>query len=201
MKIAVPIAALLLAAAPAHALNKCVGADGRVTYQEHYCSNDTKSNEVKIWGNSSNSDSSQWRFEKTFDQMKGKTACFARSPIVTPKPGPNQKFLPIHAMIIVLDETEEFAIRTSSDNDLFHNDLSGMGIKTNRGKFTPITVKAGSHVIGIGNSQEFIKELENSADVSMRVRFWPYDQLYDMTPLTLAGMRSALKQARACAKK
>lgn len=201
MKTVAVAVALLVATTAAHALNKCVSSDGKVTYQETYCSNETTSNEVKIWGNSSNSEFSQWRFEKSFDQMKGKTSCFIRSPIATPKPGSAQKFLPIHAMIIVTSDTEEFALRTSSNDELFHNELRGMGVKTNRGTFIPITIKASSHVVGVNNSLELIKELEGSSNLSIRVRFWPHDQLYDMTPLTTAGLRTALKQARSCAGK
>ena len=41
-------AALVLAALPAHAINKCVDKTGKITYQEGRCPDDAKQNQVQI---------------------------------------------------------------------------------------------------------------------------------------------------------
>lgn len=39
----------LVLSAPAHAVNKCTGADGKVTFQDAPCPNNAAAAEVKIW--------------------------------------------------------------------------------------------------------------------------------------------------------
>lgn len=187
--------------APVWAINKCTGADGKVIYQEMACTNESKSSEtVKTWDNSTSSRSNSWRFERKTDELTGKVACFAFSPITFPKAVLGSKFIPVHAVVLTSAETEVLGVRTSDDSNIFHNDVSGIGMKTDNGVFTPMTIKSGSHVVGVADSAAMIDALERSKSLTVRVRFWPYDQLYDMEPIPSAGFASALKQARACAK-
>ena len=195
------LAAVLLVVSPVWAINKCTGADGKVTYQEMACANESKSAEtVKTWDNSTSSRSEAWRFERKKDELTGKVSCFAMSPITYPKIGPGSKFIPVHAVVLTTGDTEVLGVRTSDDKNLFHNDVSGIGMKTDNGSFTPMSVKSGSHVVGVADSAAMIGALEKSKSLTVRVRFWPYDQLHDMEPISSAGFAAALRQTRACAK-
>ena len=182
--------------------NKCTGADGKVVYQDAPCSSTSKSAEqVKTWDNSSGTSRSEtWRFESRKDELTGKIACLALSPVTYPKVSVSSKFIPVHAVLAISGGSAVLGVRTSDDRNLFHNDVSGMGMKTDNGTFTPMPVKSGSHVVGVADSEAMIEALEKSKSLTVRVRFWPYDQLYDMEPIPSAGFSVALRQTRACAK-
>ena len=200
--VAIFIVALLAGLKDAWAVNKCTGADGKVTYQEAACPISAKEGQqVKTWDNSSGGGnaSGNWKFERKHDDMTGRTSCLVMSPITFPKTPQPQKFIPVHMVLVLSPESEMIALRTSDNSNLFHNDLSGMGVKTDSGPFTALTVKSGSHVVGVGNSEALISSLENAKNLQVRARFWPYEQLYDMEPISLAGFASALKQGRVCA--
>ena len=202
LRICAVMAATLLAASPAWAINKCTGPDGKVVYQDAPCSNASKSSEqVKTWDNSSGSSRNEaWRFERKKDDLTGKVSCLAISPITYPKVSAGSKFIPVHAVVLTSENIEVLGVRTSDDKNLFHNDVSGIGMKTDNGTFTPMTVKSGSHVVGVADSAAMIDALAKSKSLTVRVRFWPYDQLYDMEPIPSAGFSAALRQTRACAK-
>ncbi len=193
-------AAVLLIAAPAWAINKCTGPDGKVTYQEAACPADAKADQrVKTWQNSAGDVPGSWKFARKLDDMTGKVSCMAMSPITFPKtPAPN-KFIPVHMVVAVTAESELIGLRTSDNSNLFHNDLSGMGVKTDSGPFIPLSIKAGSHVVGVSNNEALISALSSSRQLLVRARFWPFEQLYDMEPISSAGFASAINQARACA--
>lgn len=193
-------AALMLA--PAWAINKCTGPDGKVTYQQAACPASAKDGqEVKTWENSAGGGGAPgaWKFAQKHDDMTGRTSCLVMSPITFPKSPQPQKFIPVHMVLVVSPSSETIALRTSDNSNLFHNDLAGMGVRTDKGSFIPLAVKAGSHVVGVTDSPALIVELENSKTLLIRARFWPYEQLYDMEPISSAGFFSALKQGRACA--
>ncbi|MBX9935040.1 MAG: DUF4236 domain-containing protein [Burkholderiaceae bacterium] len=201
--VAIFIVALLSGIKEARAINKCTGADGKVTYQEVACPANAKGDQpIKTWENSARSNGSMpsgWKFERKHDDMTGQVSCLVMSPITFPKTPQPPKFIPVHMVMVVSSGSETIALRTSDNSNLFHNDLSGMGVKTDTGQFTPFSVKAGSHVVGIGSSEALISALENSKNLLVRARFWPYEQLYDMEPIPSAGFGSALKQGRVCA--
>ena len=204
MKYGLIAVATLWAAAcpPAWAINKCTGLEGKVTYQDAPCSNTSKSAEpVKTWENSTTSRANSWRFEHKKDSMTGRISCMAISSITFPKVGTATKFLPVHAVVLASADSEVIGIRTSDDKNLFHNDISSTGMKTDNGKFTPFSVKASSHVMGLENSAEMIRDMEKSKYLLVRVRFWPDDQLQDMEPISSAGFATAVSQARECIKR
>lgn len=203
MKHSGPMVAALIALSlhpSAWAVNKCTGADGKVTYQDTPCAGGTKSSqEVKVHDNSIGASDGSWRFERKKDALTGEVSCFAMSSITFPKSPAVQKFMPVHMVVLVTSNSVAVALRTSDDNNLFHNDLQGMGAKTDNGSFMPFTVKSGSHVVGFGDGSAAIEALSRSNNLAIRARFWPYEQLHDMRPISSAGFGSALKQARACA--
>lgn len=124
----------------------------------------------------------------------------AISSITFPVPGPESKFLPVHAVLLATSTVEVLGIRTSDDKDLFHHDLSSTGLRTDNGEFIPFTRKTGSHVLGTADSDRVIRDLEKSKELLVRVRFWPYDKLHDMVPIPSAGFTAAREKARECAK-
>lgn len=189
-----------LAPGSAQAVNKCTGADGQVAYQDAPCPISAKSSqEVKIRQNSIGTSDGSWRFERKKDALTGEIACFAMSPITTPKSPTVERFIPVHMIVLATPNSDVIALRTSDDSNLFHNDLQGMGVKTDNGPFIPFTVKSGSHVVGFGDGSAVIEALSKSNNLVVRARFWPYEKLHDMRPISSTGFDSALKQARACA--
>lgn len=205
---AIKLAGLALAAnalflsGHAFAVNKCVGQDGKIVYQQAECPADVKqSQRINVEANgSSGGGSDAWKFRRSLDEMTGKVACLVTSPISFPvRPQPNG-FYPVHAVVSVgANGAPVFGMRTSENKTLFHNDLDGMGLKTSAGEFIPLPVKVGSHVVAPLDSAGVLAQLEIASELQARVRFWPYEQLYDIKPIPTVGFRSALTQAKACA--
>lgn len=197
------LAALLLSSSPAWALHKCKGPDGRVTYSDTHCRTGQEAQDVKVWDSrlSGRSKSGAWEFRRSKDEMTGKTACLILSPVTSPDPTKSQdvKFLPAHLVIDVAASGNTFAVRTSTDKDLFHNDLSGMGVKLDNLEFVPLNVKGGQHVVGSSQGDKILEALPKARDLRLRLRFWPYDTLYDTLPIHTAGYAAAAEQAHQCA--
>lgn len=197
MKLTLKFAAICAAAIGVNhcwAINKCTAADGAVVFQDAPCSTAIKSETLKTWDGTVNTQAEKWHFERVKDDLTGKISCLARSPIASPR----FKFLPITAVLVVSDKVEIIGLRTSDDNNIFHSNTSGMGMKTDNGKFTEIAVKHGQHVVGVSDNASMIHDLENSKFLIARVRFWPYEQLHDVSPISSHGFNQALKLARAC---
>lgn len=189
-------------AAPALAVNKCVGQDGRVSYQEAECPGGAReSKRIATPANGVTGDASgSWKFRRSKDDMTKSVSCMAISPISFPvRPMPNG-FFPVHAVVVVIDPAAPvFGLRTSEDRILFHNDLSGMGVKASGGDFIPLAVKAGSHVVAPSEGTALLAQLEKANELQARVRFWPHEQLYDIKPIPMEGFESAMAQAKSCA--
>lgn len=188
--------------APALAVNKCVGQDGRISYQEAECPGGAKeARRIATQANGTTDDAlGTWKFRRSKDDMTKSVSCVALSPISFPvKPMPNG-FFPVHAVVAVVDPAAPvFGLRTSENRILFHNDLSGMGVKASGGDFIPLAVKSGSHVVAPNESATLLAQLEKANELQARVRFWPHEQLYDIKPIPMAGFESALAQAKSCA--
>lgn len=191
-----------LAGAQAWAVNKCTGPDGGITYQEAACPSSAKdSTRIAAQANGvSDAASGLWRFRREHDDMMQKVSCLVLSPITFPvKPVP-KGFYPVHAVLVVgADGRPVFGLRTSDNSISFHNDLSGMGVKTGMGAFVALAVKSGSHVVAPADGAAVVAELEKTRELQARVRFWPYEQLYDLKPIPMDGYHSALSQALRCA--
>jgi hypothetical protein len=194
---------LAMLSAPAWAVNKCTMPDGRVVYQEASCGSDAKSvGEVKTWENSGGPGSSgSWRFERSKDELKGSVRCFVMSPEVGGFNGriDSSNYVGLRAVVLVEAADTTFALRSAGESTSFHNDLAGMGVKSDVGAFTPLVVRAGGRTLAVVNSPAMVTELEKARSLRVRVRFWPYETLHDLDPIPMAGFRQAMKQARACA--
>lgn len=196
--------AILMAAGGASAqLNKCTGPDGKVTYSDAPCSTSAKkADSVKVWDSnlSGRSQAGSWEFRRSKDDMTGQLSCMVISPVTSPDPkGRDFKFLPAHLVIVVTPEKDVFGVRTSTDKDLFHNDLSGMGVKLDNAAFTPLDIKGGQHVVCSTQGPKILEALPKAKSIRLRLRFWPYDTLYDTLPINAAGFNSAHNQAKQCA--
>ncbi len=192
---------LLLPATSAIAINKCIAPDGRVSYQETACPSTTKNEQtLKVWDGKVGTTRNVWKFERKHDEMTGKVSCLAFSSVTFPKPIPKPTdFLPVHMVLVATKETEVIGLRTSDNRHTFHNDIQGMGLRTNNGSFIPFSSKTGNHVVGVADSAALIDMIDKSSELLVRARFWPYEQLYDMEPIASEGFAAALALARACA--
>lgn len=194
---------MILTWLPAHAINKCTGPDGKVTYQESACPNsakDSKSIEIRENGSASTAVAGSWKFTRSDDDMTGKVSCLVTSPVTYPgKKSVPKGFYPISVAILFKPEGSVFGLRTSENSVIFHSDLSSTGVKTDNSGFIPISVRASGSVVSITDSEAFISLLDKAQQLQIRARFWPYDQLYDMVPLSMSGYQAAASQARSCA--
>lgn len=197
------ISGLTFSASPAWAINKCTLADGSVAFQDAPCNMETKKSEtVKTWDSNltGRSTAGSWEFRRAIDDMTGKISCLVISPVTSAEPsGRDLKFTPVHLVIVVTPSGETFGVRTSTEKDLFHNDIGGMGVKLGNLEFVPLDVRAGQHVVGSTQGARLIKALPSSGSARLRVRFWPYDTLRDTLPIDTLGFASAFKQAEGCA--
>ena len=195
------LVALMLAAAPAAAaMHKCKGPNGRTIYSDVPCPATHEVQEIKIW-NSRLSGRGVWEFEKRTDEMTGETACLVLSPSTTPEASKNIdfKFVPTQLVIDVTASTSIIGARLAFPKDSFHNDLSGMGIKLDNLEFVPFDVKGGQHVVGTSQSRKILDALPKAREVRLRLRFWPYDALYDTYPIPTTGYTAAIERAQQCA--
>lgn len=189
---------------PVAAVNKCTGPDGAITFQDAPCSATAKSSEtVKTWDSnlSGKSRAGTWDFRQDIDEMTGKKGCLIVSPVTAPQPGHGgeYKFTPVHLVFAARPDGVTFAVRTSTDKDLIHNDVSGMGIKFDNTGFIPLDVKGGQHVVGSSMNESIVEALSTAKEIRLRVRFWPYDRLHDMMPISTAGSSQAMAMAKRCA--
>lgn len=187
----------------AHAVNKCTGPDGQISYQEAACSpssKDSKNLAIRESGSATKSVPGSWRFTRSNDEMTGKVSCIVSSPITYPNNKVASKgFYPVNVAILFKTDGSVFGLKTSENTFSFHNELAGMGVKTDNSTFIPLSVKAGGSVVSVSDSEALIGLLANAQNLQVRVRVWPYDQLYDMVPLSMSGYTSAASQAMACA--
>ncbi|UCU93996.1 hypothetical protein [Hydrogenophaga taeniospiralis] len=194
---------LSLAASPAWAVNKCTQPDGSIAFQDAPCAASAKKSEtVKTWDSnlSGRSRSAGWEFRRSADDMTGRTGCLVISPVTSPEPkGGEFKFIPVNLAISVEASGVTFGVRTSTDKDLFHNDIGGMGVKLDNLEFIPLDIKAGQHVVGSSKGPQIVDAMPASRTLRLRLRFWPYDTLHDTLPIDVGGFASAFAQAKRCA--
>jgi hypothetical protein len=201
----ITVALLAALCAPAWAINKCTGADGRVVYQDAACDTKSKTAEqVKTWDSTGNT-AEAWRFSKEKDSMTGREVCFVVSPtILTGYRGINSGFAHVWFQIAMnTSGAVALTARTSeASSSLFHNDISDMGVKVDEKEFTPFNQKINAHAVGFSDAatSSLFLQLETGSQIRMRLRFWPYDQLHDTPPISMVGFKLALAQAKACAK-
>lgn len=195
--------ALALSCGPAAAINKCTLPGGKVVFQDAPCDTSAhKSETVKTWDNNltDRSRSGSWRFLRDIDDMTGRRGCLVLSPLTSPDPTRGgDKFITSRIVVVVRADGETFAVRTGTDKDLFHNDLGGMGVKLNNTGFIPLDVKVGSHVVTSNQGSAVIAALPTAREARLRLRFWPYDTLYDTMTIDMSGFRQAYASAKQCA--
>lgn len=195
-------AAAAIGCGSASAINKCTMADGKPVFQDAPCPvSSQKSETVKTWdSNLSGRSRGEWSFVRNTDDMTGKQACLVLSPLTSPDPQRGgDKFIPARIVVVVGSNGSTFGVRTGTDKDLFHNDLGGMGIKTNNAEFMPLDIKAGQHVVASSQGASIIEAMSGATSARLRLRFWPYDTLYDTMTIDFAGYRQAFASAKQCA--
>ena len=194
---------------PAWAINKCTLADSKVVYQDAAC--DTKSKtieQVKTWDSTGKTGTTAevWQYSRQKDSMTGREICFAISPsVLTGYRGVNSGFAHVWVQIAMnAAGLVALTVRTSeASNDLFHNDISGMGVKVDEKEFMPFSRKVTAHALGFSDTSTgaLLSQLEGGNHIRMRLGFWPYEKLHDAPPISLIGFKPALAQAKECTKK
>lgn len=192
--------ALLTVAPSAWAINKCTGPDGKVSYQEAPCPNASRSQEVAQPPMSAADASKLWQFQRSVDSMTNETTCAVISP---PMHAVGRSYRDISDARLVVTSLPAGRFLASVQifrGNLIHNEIRGMGIKTEPGQFFPLDVKVGQKIVSTSQSSQVIDELLGARSVRLRLRFWPYDELIDTDPASMSGFRQAVVQAAACAK-
>lgn len=192
------IAAVCLLCSHAWGINKCTAVDGKVVFQDAPCSG--KGEELKLTNRSTSSQAGEWKFEKRSDAMTGSVTCIAYSPssMVLVRGTPS-----VYMVVALRNDLRAVTVKSDSDTrEIFHNDLSGMGIKVDDNAFVTLDRKAGQTSVGFASDKELqvIQQLMTGKQIRIRARFWPWDNLGDSQPIGTVGFKQAYALAQDCAK-
>ena len=204
------IATLLVAVSvcgPSAAINKCSGADGRVTYQDAPCDGASKPSTIAVQSAPQDPDK-QWRFVRSKDPMTSQEACFAISPevIINASFG-TRSYAKVFVQVAVLPNFGGMALtvrsRQGDARGIFHHDIAGLGVRVDDGPFVPLIEKISANALGFSDSvpQGLLAAMEHGQVIRLRLRFWPYDQLHDSGAIGLGGFKQATLSAMRCASK
>jgi hypothetical protein len=197
------LVAAALAVSPAWAVNKCTGLDGAVMFQDAPCDAGAKKAEtVRAAPAVTGKTRQEWAFQKGVDAMTGGVSCAAYSPIIYMSPQTSRDFQHLRVMVIAKPNGKFLAAVQILDHSsaIFHNQLDGMGLKTEPGAFHALGIKGGQKLVGFNDSTAAIDALVLSSSIRLRVRFWPYDRLLDSDSVSTIGLRQAVISAAHCAK-
>lgn len=198
------IASLMIVAwGPVYAVNKCKGADGRVTYQEVPCASDQTAEVLKNIPQTARP-GGVWQFLRQRDDMTGGEVCFAVSPIATIYWGRRYAYsvhLMVQLAVPVGGSYASLTVRSRDENSSFHPRYAGGGIKVGGNEFVPFTRAIESRGLGFEQAVEptLLAQLGASGDFRLRVRMWPWDTLHDTEPISTSGFAKAAQRAMACA--
>jgi hypothetical protein len=188
------------------AINKCTGADGKVLYQEGACSTGQASVTVDIAPDPKAAEK-RWSFTRQKDSMTGDVTCFAASPVewIPSRPTSGRSFAKVYLQLSTPAGTGARAplitVRSwESSEGMFHTDIAGTGMRIDEQPFMPFSVKHGSHVLAFppNSGAIMVDQLQGSKSFRLRLRFWPYENLVDSPPITLAGYSQALVALQKC---
>lgn len=202
-KLALCAIAATLNSAPVFAVNKCTGPDGVVTYQDAACNPDAKTKELRL-NPSAAQIADAWSFNRTRDDLTGKTYCIAVSPTQYLSVKNSTDLVHLRLKLATSPNGGSpilmFGATTYDfESTTFHNDLSGTGIKLDGGDFIPFTPPRSQHAVQVP-TEKILTLLEQGArakKISARVRFWPYDKTYD-ADFSISGFTVAAQKVVAC---
>lgn len=188
----------------------CTGADGKKTFQDKPCPGQgvdmpkSVDEQQQVLAEKKEYQSkpvkkNQWVFNQTSDDMTDTQSCGMRL-------GPirigyvNGKFTSVNLIIVNTGDMMALAVHTTSDHPLFHNDISGLGMKIGEYEFSPFSMKYGQSSIGFlpQETNQIVEELKNSAALRLRLRYWPYDTRYDSDPYSYIGFQAAYEKLLEC---
>jgi len=196
------ITATALLAGPAQAVNKCTDAAGKVSYQQGDCQGTAKAQQIETAPDPKMS-GGRWEFSSQKDEMTGETSCFAVSPFTyTNYRSIHSRSAQVRMQVYVTKTGALLTLRSLQGSEgIFHSDITGVGAKIDAGTFKPVNQKSGSHALTFtaANQSSLLSEMRTGKSARLRLRFWPYEQLYDTDPITLAGLPQALDRATSCA--
>lgn len=200
---AIGLTVAALSALPAWAVNKCTGPEGTVIFQDALCSASAKKAEtVRAAPAVTGKTRKEWVFQKGVDAMTGGVSCAAYSPIIYMQSQSSRDFQHLRVMVVAMPNDKFLAAVQILDHSsaIFHNQLDGMGLKTEPGTFHTLGIKGGQKLVGFNDNTAAIDALVLASNMRLRVRFWPYDRLVDSDAISTSGLRQAVISAARCAK-
>lgn len=205
---------LVAISSTAQAVYKCVGPDGRVTWQDTACPQGSEdaspqpetAPEVRPSTAPSRrrtEEPQRWTLFRQRDDMTDKTNCIAESPsALVGFRGSDIYFARVR---VVVASKGQYIVALFSSGELgdaaaFHNDINGLGMRIDDHPFVPVAVHPSSRVLAFSeeDSNRLVEWMEAGSQVRFRVRFWPWDETHDADNVTLDGFRNALTELRDC---
>jgi len=194
---------ILLSQQTGAAVYKCTSESGAVSFQGMPCAKQEKAEEIKVNVSSSNR-IEEWELITRIDRIKKEKNCVIQSP--TAYLGRQSGDFLFARVRTVLDADGKYVVGIYSDEsfgkdgNIFHNDISGLGIRVDDNDFVPVSVNANQHVLAFDHeaSDALVHEFENGKKMSFRVRYWPYDETFDGVDVPLDTFPRALRQLKEC---
>lgn len=202
-RLAIGLMGLGLAGVVQAEMFKCTDASGHVTFSQTRCAEDA----VKLdTAQKTSTARTEWTLIDQVDKMTGRRQCIIESPgSYVGKQGSD--FLFVSIRVTLMDDSRPIVAFYSAaplgdrvEPPSFHNDIHGLGIRIDDNPFVPVDRKAAQRVIGFeeASSERVVALLEAGSEARARVRFWPYDTLYDGSPIALSDFPRAMESLRRC---
>lgn len=202
------LALAVIVSTPAWSINKCTSPNGSVTFQDAPCNAiSQKSEPVRVQGERVGrtdvleTSKDTWKFVRSVDDMTGKRSCLVGSPEASAMRVLDGRitFFHVRIVIAVAKDASLLGVRTISDGDSFHNELSGSGVKLDNSDFMPLDLPVGRNTVVSSKNSEMLTALSTAKSMRLRLKMWPYETLLDTSPITTLGYAAAMRLANACA--
>lgn len=190
----------LVLAGQAWAVNKCTALNGKVQFQDAPCAALDKAQMVQVVPSHLAEDLGRWEFDRSTDSMTGKTACKAYSPAAFVHARGRYDYVRVEINALPLERFLATVEIVRSSQDVFHNSLAGMGIKSDPGTFSSLDIKVGQKSLATSQNSKAIDQMLAARSLRLRLRFWPYEDLIDSPPIPTTGLQQAVVLAAQCAK-
>lgn len=200
--LAISIGLSLVCAMPAgaQAAYKCIGTDGKTTYQALPCPAVANSSIVNTSPSlrDGEADENSWRFWRYIDQITGATACRAASPAFDLMTSSGHWF---NAQLIYEVSTAEESINARVESGkVFHHAFAGSVLKVGTIAY-PFTRRPEQRYMTVSpiHTKLVADAMADSPTLQMRVRLWPWDEFITSRPAQFTGFRQARALAMQCA--
>ncbi|MGJ7557455.1 hypothetical protein ACSFBI_25975 [Variovorax sp. RB3P1] len=106
----------------------------------------------------------------------------------------------IYVQVVAMGGVPPALVVRSTRDDGFHFEFAGTGLRVNRGAFAGFELRPKSGILTFtdATSGKVIDQMKLGGAIRTRLRFWPYDTVYDSEELSLQGFRQAMALAEHC---